>query len=64
MAGDFIPLNFTHCPDEEGTEIPVLMRQGQEDKMNFTHCPDEEGTEIAQALAKRLGHGQLHSLPR
>ncbi|GEM_PF-1923837 len=42
-AGD-----FTHCPDEEGTEINPLSPAPRTTFRNFTHCPDEEGTEIAQ----------------
>src|SRR5579875_3827909 len=42
------PGNFTHCPDEEGTEInrPLLRDLS---RLHFTHCPDEEGTEISTA---------------
>ncbi|GEM_PF-3162127 len=44
--------HFTHCPDEEGTEIatPPAARAQDGLEMNFTHCPDEEGTEIISAL--------------
>ncbi len=54
---------FTHCPDEEGTEIDIL-RSACHHQYNFTHCPDEEGTEIVAALRSRLLYSPLHSLPR
>gem|GEM_PF-1974907 len=57
------PGNFTHCPDEEGTEInrPLLRDLS---RLHFTHCPDEEGTEISGNGGARSTRQALHSLPR
>ncbi len=38
-------MHFTHCPDEEGTEMTSGTYTVRIDN-DFTHCPDEEGTEI------------------